>query len=56
VLRKTVDNYAPSPGVVVRSITGLTLGMHELRIVVLGEARPAADGTQISIDTFTVIP
>ena len=56
VLRKTVDNYAGSPGVVVRSITGLTLGMHELRIVVLGEARPAADGTQISIDTFTVIP
>ena len=55
-LRKTVDNYAGNPAVVVRSITGLTLGMHELRIVVLGEARPAADGTQISIDTFTVIP
>jgi hypothetical protein len=55
-LRKTVDNYAGAPGVVVRSITGLPLGMHELRIVVLGEARPAADGTQISIDTFTVIP
>ena len=55
-LRKTVDNYAGSPAVVVRSITGLTLGMHELRIVVLGQARPAADGSQISIDTFTVIP
>jgi GH25 family lysozyme M1 (1,4-beta-N-acetylmuramidase) len=55
VLRKTVDNYAGSPGVVVRSITGLTPGLHELRIVVVGEARPAADGTQISIDTFRVI-
>ena len=54
-LRKTVDNYAGSPAVVVRSIAGLTLGMHELRIVVLGQARPAADGTQISIDAFTVI-
>ena len=56
VLSKTVDNYAGRPTVVVRSIGGLTLGMHELRIVVLGQARPAADGTQISIDTFTVIP
>ena len=28
----------------------------ELRIVVLGEARPAARGTQTSIDAFTVIP
>jgi GH25 family lysozyme M1 (1,4-beta-N-acetylmuramidase) len=55
-LRKTVDNYARSPSLVVRSIAGLTLGMHELRIVVLGQARPAAEGTQVSIDTFTVIP
>jgi GH25 family lysozyme M1 (1,4-beta-N-acetylmuramidase) len=54
-LHKTVDNYAGDPATVVRSITGLTLGLHQLRIVVLGRARPAADGTQISIDAFTVI-
>ena len=55
VLRKTVDNYAGDPTIAVRSITGLSLGVHELRIVVLGEGRPAADGSQVSIDTFTVI-
>lgn len=55
VLRKTVDNYAGTPGIVVRSFSGLTVGLHELRIVALGQARPAADGTQVSIDTLTVI-
>ena len=40
----------------VRTINGLAVGEHELRIVVLGEARPAARGTQTSIDAFTVIP
>jgi GH25 family lysozyme M1 (1,4-beta-N-acetylmuramidase) len=54
-LRKTVDNYAGAAGIVVRSITGLTAGVHELRIVAMGQSRPAADGTQVSIDTFTVI-
>jgi hypothetical protein len=55
-LLKTVDNYANAPATAVRSISGLTQAEHELRIVVLGEARPAAQGTQISIDAFAVIP
>jgi hypothetical protein len=55
-LLMTVDNYANAPAIAVRSISGLALAEHELRIVVLGEARPAAQGTQISIDAFTVIP
>jgi len=55
-LLKTVDNYAKTPATAVRSIGGLALGAHELRIVVLGLARPAAQGTQTSIDAFTVIP
>jgi hypothetical protein len=56
VLLKSVDNYASAPAMAVRSIGGLTVGLHELRIVVLGQARPAARGTQTSIDAFTVIP
>jgi GH25 family lysozyme M1 (1,4-beta-N-acetylmuramidase) len=55
-LVKTVDNYASAPATALRTIAGSTLGSHELRIVVLGEARPAARGTQTSIDAFTVIP
>jgi GH25 family lysozyme M1 (1,4-beta-N-acetylmuramidase) len=55
-LSKTVDNYANAPGTAERSIGGLALGEHELRIVVLGQARPVARGTQTSIDAFTVIP
>ncbi len=55
-LLKTVDNYAKPRPTADRTITGLALGVHELRIVVLGEARPAARGTQSSIDAFTVIP
>jgi GH25 family lysozyme M1 (1,4-beta-N-acetylmuramidase) len=55
-LLKTVDNYASAPATALRSIGGLAPGVHELRIVVLGQARPAARGTQTSIDAFTVIP
>jgi len=55
-LLRTVDNFANAPAAAVRTIGGLALGEHQLRIVVLGEARPAARGTQTSIDAFTVIP
>jgi GH25 family lysozyme M1 (1,4-beta-N-acetylmuramidase) len=55
-LRKAVDNYASAPATAVRSIGGLALGEHELRIVVLGQARPAARGAETSIDAFAVIP
>jgi GH25 family lysozyme M1 (1,4-beta-N-acetylmuramidase) len=55
-LLRTVDNFANAPATAVRTIGGLALGEHQLRIVVLGEARPAARGTQTSIDAFTVIP
>ena len=41
-LLKTVDNFANSPAAAVRTIGGLALGEHQLRIVVLGQARPAA--------------
>lgn len=55
-LVRTVDNYAASPAFgVVRSITGLAAGLHELRIVVLGEGRRAALGTFVSIDGFSVL-
>ena len=54
-LLKTVDNFASAPATADRTIGGLALGVHELRIVVLGQARPAALGTQVSIDAFTVI-
>lgn len=52
---RTVDNYAPQRTYgVARSISGLADGIHTLRIVVLGEGRPAAQGTFISIDRFAV--
>lgn len=54
---KTVDNYAPKTTAgIVRSVSGLADGVHELRIVVLGEARPAATGAFVSIDGFSVLP
>ena len=55
-LVKTVDGYGATSTIVLRSITGLALGLHKLRIVVLGEARPAASGVNVSIDAFTVLP
>jgi GH25 family lysozyme M1 (1,4-beta-N-acetylmuramidase) len=56
VLATTVDNYAAATSVQPRSFTGLNLGQHELRIVVLGTSRPRSDGTKVAIDTFTVLP
>jgi GH25 family lysozyme M1 (1,4-beta-N-acetylmuramidase) len=55
-LLKTVDNFAPAPAIVTRTIEGLALGTHTLRIVVLGTARPAADGAEIAVDGFSVLP
>jgi GH25 family lysozyme M1 (1,4-beta-N-acetylmuramidase) len=57
LLVRTVDNYAPSPAFgVARSFTGLADGVHTLRIVVLGDARPAAEGALVSIDRFAIVP
>jgi hypothetical protein len=54
-LLRTVDNYAAAPtSDVVRSVTGLADGVHTLRIVVLGKARPAAGGELVSVDRFAV--
>jgi hypothetical protein len=51
-----VDNFAPGPMFdVSRSITGLTEGVHALRIVVLGTARPASKGALVSIDRFAIL-
>jgi GH25 family lysozyme M1 (1,4-beta-N-acetylmuramidase) len=56
-LERTVDGYARDPAFgVVRSVSGLAEGLHTLRIVVLGEGRPAAEGTLVSVDAFSVIP
>ncbi|HET8526343.1 MAG TPA: hypothetical protein VFM81_06850, partial [Actinomycetota bacterium] len=57
VVVKTVDNYAAqrAPGVT-RSFTGLSEGVHTLRIMVLGDARPAAAGELVSVDGFSVVP
>ncbi len=55
-LVRTVDNYASAPDFgVVRSISGLADAIHTLRIVVLGEGRPKATGTLVSIDRLTVM-
>ncbi len=56
VLAGTVDNYAAGTSVQPRSFTGLVLGRHELRIVVLGTSRPRSEGTKVAIDSFTVLP
>jgi GH25 family lysozyme M1 (1,4-beta-N-acetylmuramidase) len=55
-LVKTADGYGATTTTVLRSIGGLALGLHKLRIVVLGEARPAASGANVAIDGFTVLP
>jgi len=54
-LVRTVDDYANATSVVTRSITGLTDGVHALRIVVLGVGRPASAGSQIALDTFAAV-
>ena len=55
-LVKTVDNYSAATTTgVLRSITGLTAGVHQLLIVVKGEARPASDGTKVSVDRFSIL-
>ncbi len=56
VLAMTVDNFAAATSVQPRSFTGLDLGRHELRIVVLGTSRPRSEGTKVGIDSFTVLP
>lgn len=57
VLVRTVDDYASERTFgVVRRVSGLSEGVHELRIVVLGESRPRASGALVSIDRFSVIP
>jgi GH25 family lysozyme M1 (1,4-beta-N-acetylmuramidase) len=54
---ETVDNFASDPAFgVVRSFTGLSAGVHTLRIVVLGDARRAADDELVSVDGFSVVP
>jgi GH25 family lysozyme M1 (1,4-beta-N-acetylmuramidase) len=56
-LIRTVDNYAATPTTgVVRSVTGLLEGVHTLRIVALGQARPKAQAAFVSIDRLVVTP
>jgi GH25 family lysozyme M1 (1,4-beta-N-acetylmuramidase) len=56
-LVRTVDNYARERTLgVVRTVSGLAEGVHVLRIVVLGEARPRAMGALVSVDRFSVVP
>jgi hypothetical protein len=54
-LVRRVDNYATARSVEVRSVTGLAEGLHTLRIIVLGQSRPAALGAAVSIDRLTVV-
>jgi len=53
-LFRTVDNFAKEPTFAVRSIGGLADRVHTIRIVVLGESRPAATRSLVSIDRFAV--
>lgn len=56
VVARTVDNYASAPAFGgVRTISGLPPGVHTLRVVVLGQARPAADGTLVAVDRLSVL-
>jgi hypothetical protein len=55
-LVKTVDGFASSPALVTRTFDGLSPGTHTLRIVVLGTGRPAARGTEVAVDGFSVLP
>jgi hypothetical protein len=56
VLVRQVDNYAPQPTPdVERTVSGLADGVHTIRIVVLGEARPAAEAARVSIDRFSIL-
>ena len=55
-LVKTVDGYGATTTIALRSIMGLAVGLHKLRIVVLGEARPAASRANVAIDAFTILP
>ncbi len=54
-LVKTVDDYARVSSVQTRSFTGLALGRHELRIVVLGTGRPRSTGTMVAVDFLSVV-
>ncbi len=52
---KTIDNYARSVAYgVLRRIGNLADGVHTVRIVFLGQARPAASGRFIAVDRLVV--
>ena len=53
-LVRTVDNFG-TKALIDRRVGGLENGDHELRIVVLGTARPASTGTRVAIDRLTVL-
>jgi hypothetical protein len=54
-LVKTIDGFAKQTTFgAKRSVGGLADGVHTLRIVVLGQSRPAATGSLVSIDRFVV--
>lgn len=56
-LVRTVDGYAATPTFgVARRVTGLTDGVHTLRIVVAGSSRRASTGTLVAVDRFIVHP
>ena len=56
-LVRTVDNYADRPASgVVRTVDGLIIGEHTVRIVVLGESRSKASGAGIAVDRLSVVP
>jgi hypothetical protein len=52
---RTVDQYAPavSDGAR-RRLGGLSDAVHTVRIVVLGESRPSARGTLVTVDRFAL--
>jgi hypothetical protein len=55
VLKARVDNYsARSRWNVVRTVSGLTDRVHTVKVVVLGTKRPAARGTSVVVDRWTV--
>jgi GH25 family lysozyme M1 (1,4-beta-N-acetylmuramidase) len=56
MLVRTVDNFAPRASFQVRSLTGLSVGLHQLRVEPLGTSRPRSGGAAVVIDSLTALP
>lgn len=55
VLQREIDLYAATPSYqVFENFTGLTQGIHTVRVYVTGDKNPASTGTEVRVDGFWV--